>query len=94
MPKETGEKLIVQNKKARHDYAIEDKYEAGLALTGTEVMGRDTSIIATHPAAQSQTIRAIINADTCPPLSAGEVHFSLKPHKGLVFDRETEERVF
>ena len=28
MPKETGEKLIVQNKKARHDYAIEDKYEA------------------------------------------------------------------
>ena len=37
MPKETGEKLIAQNKKARHDYAIEDKYEAGLALTGTEV---------------------------------------------------------
>ena len=37
MPYETGEKLIVQNKKARHDYAIEDKYEAGLALTGTEV---------------------------------------------------------
>ena len=37
MPKETGEKLIVQNKKARHDYAIEDKYEAGLGLTGTEV---------------------------------------------------------
>jgi len=28
MPKETGEKLIVQNKKARHDYAIEDKYAA------------------------------------------------------------------
>ena len=26
-----------RNKKARHDYAIEDKYEAGLALTGTEV---------------------------------------------------------
>ena len=38
MPKETGEKLIVQNKKARQDYAIEDKYEAGLALTGTELM--------------------------------------------------------
>ncbi|MCB5679868.1 SsrA-binding protein, partial [Bifidobacterium breve] len=29
--------MIVQNKKALHDYAIEDKYEAGLALTGTEV---------------------------------------------------------
>ena len=37
MAKESGTKLIVQNKKARHDYAIEDHYEAGLVLTGTEV---------------------------------------------------------
>jgi SsrA-binding protein len=37
VPKETGRKLIAQNKKARHDYAIEDTYEAGLVLTGTEV---------------------------------------------------------
>ena len=37
MPKETGRKLIAQNKKARHDYAIEDVFEAGLVLTGTEV---------------------------------------------------------
>ncbi|MDQ1703972.1 MAG: SsrA-binding protein [Frankiaceae bacterium] len=37
MPKETGRKLIAQNKKARHDYHIEDVYEAGLVLTGTEV---------------------------------------------------------
>ncbi|MDX2547874.1 SsrA-binding protein SmpB [Streptomyces sp. WI04-05B] len=37
MAKETGRKLIAQNKKARHDYAIIDTYEAGLVLTGTEV---------------------------------------------------------
>ena len=37
MAKETGRKLVAQNKKARHDYAIEDVYEAGLVLTGTEV---------------------------------------------------------
>jgi SsrA-binding protein len=37
MPRETGRKLIAQNKKARYDYSIEDVYEAGLALTGTEV---------------------------------------------------------
>ena len=30
-------KLVAQNKKARHDYAIEDTVEAGLVLTGTEV---------------------------------------------------------
>lgn len=29
--------MIAQNKKARHDYAIGDTYEAGLVLTGTEV---------------------------------------------------------
>ncbi|SHK90747.1 SsrA-binding protein SmpB [Actinacidiphila paucisporea] len=44
MAKETGRKIIAQNKKARHDYLILDTYEAGLVLTGTEVkslrMGR------------------------------------------------------
>jgi SsrA-binding protein len=37
MPKESGRKLIASNKKARHDYHIDDVYEAGLVLTGTEV---------------------------------------------------------
>jgi len=37
MPKEQGRKLIAQNKKARHDYHLEDTYEAGLVLQGTEV---------------------------------------------------------
>ena len=44
MPKEQGRKIVAQNKKARHDYAIEDTYEAGMVLQGTEVkslrMGR------------------------------------------------------
>jgi SsrA-binding protein len=35
--KESGRKLIAQNKKARHDYHLEDFLEAGLVLTGTEV---------------------------------------------------------
>jgi SsrA-binding protein len=37
MAKEQGRKLIAQNKKARYDYHIEDTFEAGLVLTGTEV---------------------------------------------------------
>jgi SsrA-binding protein len=37
MAKETGRKMIAQNKEARHDYLILDTYEAGLVLTGTEV---------------------------------------------------------
>ncbi|HEX6327557.1 MAG TPA: SsrA-binding protein SmpB [Jiangellaceae bacterium] len=37
MAREQGRKLIAQNRKARHNYDIEDTYEAGLVLTGTEV---------------------------------------------------------
>jgi SsrA-binding protein len=35
--REQGQKLIARNRRARHDYHIEDVYEAGVALTGTEV---------------------------------------------------------
>ncbi len=37
MVREEGRKLIAQNRKARHDYFIEDTFEAGLVLVGTEV---------------------------------------------------------
>jgi SsrA-binding protein len=37
MPKERGHKVIVSNRRARHDWAILDTYEAGLVLVGTEV---------------------------------------------------------
>ncbi|HBZ6517384.1 TPA: SsrA-binding protein SmpB [Listeria monocytogenes] len=36
MPKGDG-KLVAQNKKARHDYAIEETFEAGIVLQGTEI---------------------------------------------------------
>jgi SsrA-binding protein len=37
MAREQGRQIVAQNRKARHDYHIEDTYEAGLILTGTEV---------------------------------------------------------
>jgi SsrA-binding protein len=37
MPREKGRTLVAQNRRARHDYHIEDTFEAGLVLTGTEV---------------------------------------------------------
>ena len=37
MAKQKGTKLIANNKKAYHDYFIEEEYEAGIALHGTEV---------------------------------------------------------
>ena len=37
MAKEKGTRLIANNKKAYHDYFVEETYEAGIALAGTEV---------------------------------------------------------
>jgi SsrA-binding protein len=37
VPREQGRKLVAQNKRARYDYHIEDTWEAGMVLTGTEV---------------------------------------------------------
>src|ERR671932_496360 len=37
MARPRGEKLIVDNRRARHDYHLSDRVEAGLVLTGTEV---------------------------------------------------------
>ncbi len=35
--KTQGQKMIAQNRKAYHDYFVDEKYEAGIALFGTEV---------------------------------------------------------
>ncbi|MVP01265.1 MULTISPECIES: SsrA-binding protein SmpB [Paenibacillus] len=37
MAKKADSKVLAQNKKASHDYFIEDTYECGLVLTGTEI---------------------------------------------------------
>ena len=37
MAREKGEKVVAVNRRARHEYAIEKTYEAGIVLTGTEV---------------------------------------------------------
>ena len=37
MPREKGRIMVAQNRKARHDYHLGDRFEAGLVLTGTEV---------------------------------------------------------
>ncbi|MGE5691054.1 MAG: SsrA-binding protein SmpB [Pseudomonadota bacterium] len=46
MAKEKGQKLIAENRRARHDYVLLDRYEAGLVLTGTEVKSlRDGRVV-------------------------------------------------
>ena len=63
-------------------------------LNRVEVMGRDISVISTHKNAQSVAIRSIIDSMNEVDTSKAQVKFSLKPQKVLLFDRETEERVY
>ena len=65
------------------------------ALSGIEVMGRDVSVVSTHPASENVTIRSIISAEAASAIdvTSSEVHFSLKPTKVFLFDHETENRL-
>ena len=62
-------------------------------LQGVEVMGRDTSVVATHPALDGIVIRAIVSSENRIDRKAKEVRFSLKPHKVHLFSKETENRI-
>ncbi len=61
------------------------------SLQGVEIMGRDTSVVATHKASQNPTIRAIISAENKVDTSSQTVSFSIKPDKLFIFDKETED---
>ena len=63
-------------------------------LNNVEVMGRDSSIVSTHPASQNPVVRSIIDADNKVDTTSETVSFSLKSHKVFVFNKETEERLF
>ena len=63
------------------------------AMDRLEVMGRDISIVSTHPASQNPVIRSIISSDYSINPDADEVRFSLKPQKVFVFTKDTEERI-
>ena len=63
------------------------------ALSSVEVMGRDVSIVSTHPAAASPVIRSIINADLRVDISQELVRYALKPHKVFIFSKDTEARI-
>ena len=62
-------------------------------LNRVEIMGRDISVIASHPACAGQTLRAIVGAESKVDTASPAVRFALKPGKVLLFDRETEERI-
>jgi len=63
-------------------------------LSNVEVMGRDVSIVSTHADSENPQVRSIIDADNKIGMTEKQVHFSLKPHKTFLFNKDTEERIF
>ena len=63
-------------------------------LNNVEVMGRDSSVVATHPNSANPVVRAIINSDIKVDTSAESVRFNIKPHKLFLFNKETEARIY
>lgn len=63
------------------------------ALNRLEVMGRDVSVVSTHPCSQNLTIRSIIAAENSVNTASATVRFALKPRKVFLFNKETEERI-
>ena len=62
-------------------------------LNNVEVMGRDSSVVSTHPASVNPVVRSIINSDIKIDTTRETVRFALKPHKVFIFNKETEERL-
>ncbi len=62
-------------------------------IFNVDVMGRDSSIVSTNAASLNPTIRSIIDADLRPAEGTKQVHYSLKPNKVFLFNKETEKRI-
>ncbi len=62
-------------------------------LNRLEVMGRDVSIVSSHPNSQNPTIRSIIDAENHFDVNAATIHFGVKPSKIFLFHNDTQERI-
>jgi SsrA-binding protein len=86
-----GRRIIAENRRARHDYFIEDVVEAGIVLTGTEVkaLREGKAAIAEAYASPENDGIYLINANI-PEYSAGnrENHLPKRPRKLLLRTRE------
>ena len=88
-------KLIAENRRARFDYFLEETFEAGLALTGTEVKslrnGR-ANIAESYAAVEGRHIY-LINADIPPYAQANRFNHEPRRHRKLLLHRKQLDRL-
>ena len=77
----TADRFVAQNRRARHDYVIEDTLEAGLVLQGTEVkvLRKGQASIAEAYADESGGELFLVNANI--PEYASSAHFNHEPRR-------------
>ena len=74
-------------------FILQDNGPLTCNLTRVEVMGRDVSVVSTHPDSENASIRSIINAENIVDTDAATVHFALNPRKLYLFHPRTGERI-
>ena len=74
-------------------FVVDEDGTFSCALKGIEVLGRDISIVASHPAAENASIRAIVGSTRLNQDMAQAVFFSLKTDKVFLFDAKDGSRI-
>lgn len=92
----SGKQVVANNKKARHDYFIEDTYEAGIVLTGTEIKSiRQGKVNIKESYAKIENGEMIIYGMHISPYDHGN-RFNvdpLRPRKLLLHKREIRKLI-
>lgn len=74
-------------------FMLDGKGKLTCTVSGIDVMGRDVSVVSSSESSINPVVRSIISADDMGKINGDTVKFNLKPHKVLIFNKETEERV-
>ena len=74
-------------------FVVDEDGTFSCALKGIEVLGRDISIVASHPAAENASIRAIVGSTRLNQDMTQAVFFSLKTDKVFLFDAKDGSRI-
>ncbi len=88
-------KLIAENRRARYDYFLEETFEAGLVLTGTEVKslrnGR-ANIAESYASVEGRDV-VLINADIPPYTQANRFNHEPRRHRKLLLHRKQLDKL-
>ncbi|MBR4768962.1 MAG: ABC transporter ATP-binding protein [Lachnospiraceae bacterium] len=74
-------------------FLLNPKGALTLNLSRVEIMGRDTSVVSSHPNSENILIRSIISSESEVDETSDTVRFDLKPKKTYLFSKTTEKRI-